>query len=215
MSSVAHQGRTVLFVSHNMAAVEVLCDSAILLSHGRVKFAGETAKVIDTYLQDGAFASYDIDLSQHRGREAGSTPVLQRLRMTDDAGTTLSTVQLGQPAIFELHLTSAQRLPEIAIAIHIYSSIGQRVVTFHSRYQHVPVMSVNDKAVICCRMDSCQLMPGTYSIVLSLDSAREQIDRIESGLGFEVSPRDIYGTGRLPPPRDGVFLPAAHWRIAS
>ncbi|HVT88210.1 MAG TPA: ABC transporter ATP-binding protein [Tepidisphaeraceae bacterium] len=215
MSHVANDGRTILFVSHNMAAVEALCDSGLLLRNGKVRMIGETAGVIEKYLQDGACSSYDIDLTSHAGRAPQGSVTLKRLRMTDDVGATLGGLHLGQPATFEVHLASERRLPEVSVAIHISSSIGQRVVSLHSRYQCPRQISVDGHTVVRCRMDSCQLIPGTYSIVLSVDSIGQRVDRIESGLGFEVAPRDVYGTGRLPPPRDGVYVPMVTWHVGN
>lgn len=213
MSSVAHQGRTILFVSHNMAAIEALCDSAVLLQGGKITAMGDTGEVIGKYLQDAHAASYDIDLAQHAGRVPGDLPLLRRLRIADGNGAIVNNVQLGQPVTFEVEVETKQRLPESSVAIHMHNSIGLRVTSLHSKYQYNESVTVDGRALFRCRMDSCQLMPGSYSIILNLNSGRDGVDRIESGLGFEVMPRDVYGTGRVLQPRDGVYVPDAQWQV--
>ena len=56
-------------------------------------------------------------------------------------------------------------------------------------------------------------MPGTYSVVVAFASAGAEFDRIDPAGQIEVVPRDVYQTGRIPPPKDGVFVPRAHWSV--
>ncbi|HWP40293.1 MAG TPA: ABC transporter ATP-binding protein [Tepidisphaeraceae bacterium] len=211
MSGVAESGRTVLFVSHNLAAVEGLCSTALLLCEGRVVAVGPTDRVLPQYLAQSRRLSYDVDLTAHPGRLPGKQCLLRRLRLVDDAGMVLKWVELGSALTFELEVYAPERIKDVAAAIHVYSSIGQRVVTYHSRYQADSPMSIEGRVVLRCRTPACELMPGDYSLVVGLDSGHDTLDRIESGLHFEVVPRDVYGTGRLPSSRHGVYVPRAIW----
>src|SRR5688572_24896002 len=91
IGEVAQQGRTVIFVSHNLSAVERLCDSALLLDHGRLVYQGATADAIERYLQAGPGA-------QGLLTEAARRPGRGRVRLTR-----IQVFCDGRPAV---HLTS-------------------------------------------------------------------------------------------------------------
>ena len=213
MSEVACGGRTVFFVSHNMAAIEALCDRALLFAQGQLMEMGETRRVIDQYVGETCQGTYDVELGNHPGRVSWAEPVFRRLRIVDDCGRPLATVGLGEPVTFEVQLEPREPLVNVGVAIHLYNSIGQRVVTFHTDYQYARAIRIARTTVVSCRIPSFRLLPGCYSIVLGLRSASGVTDRIESLLGFDVASRDVYGTGELPPPRDGIFAPDCKWMV--
>ena len=65
MGDVAKEGRTVLFVSHNMASIRQLCQKAILIDNGTVNFIGSVSKCIDTYLRNGLDNSNTVSILEH------------------------------------------------------------------------------------------------------------------------------------------------------
>lgn len=212
MGDVATGGRTVLFVSHNMAAVEGLCSQGILLESGCLTFFGSSGEAISQYLRGHSFHGLcETDLREHPRRTTRTCPVFQSLRLTDDSGNTLPAVKLGQPVTFEVKLASARPLRAICIGIHIYDVHGRRVTTCQSAYQTVAQLDVTRPRLVRCRMPSCRLMPSQYSVVLGLAAANDNIDRIEPALEFEVVASDVYGTGRVPPMRDGMYVPEVEW----
>ena len=211
ISDVAQSGRTVLFVSHNMAAVEGLCARTLLLQSGNVVLDGESQKVIAQDSDVQSELSYDLDLRDHAHRVIHVEPVLRRLRLTNAAGELLRSIPLGEPLCFEIRLNCSHLLRAISIGIHIYDSLGHRVLTFHSRYQMTETIALDGPTLVRCNAESCRLMPGRYSVVIGVASGNQQIDRIEPCGAFEVVERDVFRTGRLPSPRDGVFVCWAEW----
>ncbi len=91
ISDVTQEGRTVLFVSHNMAAINYLCDTCILLEKGAIVQQGESGKIIEYYLEsvkgknsdDSADTVYSIDMNK--------TAQIMRIRLVNDTGITTST----------------------------------------------------------------------------------------------------------------------------
>ncbi len=84
MREVGRSGRTVLFVSHNMATLEALCEQCILLDQGRLKAQGETKSILARYYDDeGDRASGRQDLSGHRGRVRGSQEFMSHVTLSD------------------------------------------------------------------------------------------------------------------------------------
>jgi lipopolysaccharide transport system ATP-binding protein len=131
MGSVAREGRTVLFVSHNMAAIRKLCTSAILLEHGRITVRGATDDVVDAYLAAAAECG-EAEVELPAGREGAPGRGL-RLRFFDREGTPRSRFRLGEPWRVAFDFEVAERVPHVIAAIGIATVDAQPVVTWWSR----------------------------------------------------------------------------------
>src|SRR6185369_6693561 len=87
MQGIAKEGRTVLFVSHNMAAVQHLCNRVIVLESGKISFAGETKEGVNHYFKtvsgESNYNPAKVDLMSHQGRSANYKPILQSLEFSD------------------------------------------------------------------------------------------------------------------------------------
>jgi len=211
MSTVATCGRTVLLVSHNMAAVDSLCRCCLLLDQGKLRASGDTGTVVSEYVSHLSVSDAEVDLAKHPGRAPGRQPIARRFRILDEAGRCVTCVNLGAPFAFEAELDSRILLPEVGLGILISSSTGQRVVTYHSRYQSAGSWALRGPATVLCRIPRCELIPGLYSIGISVTSGNDEVDRIEDFAVCEVAPRDLYGTGRIPGRQQGFYAPAAQW----
>lgn len=214
MDDVAHSGRTILFVSHNMAAVESLCSKTLLIEKGHAVAFGDTRSVIDQYLSGESVASADIDLSSHPGRAPKMLSLMRRFRCTNAAGEAAPQTGIGEDVVFDVSGHSPDVIPDAALNIQIVKPGGQRVATCYSRYQYAGRVDVKNGFVFTCRMNNCRLMPGMYSLNLILNGPGGPVDLIE-GIPWEVVARDVYGTGRVLPPGTGVYLPETQWSVSS
>ena len=212
MSEVAGDGRTVLFVSHNMSTVEALCNRAGLLVNGRLVEFSDTQSVISKYLSSAVACSV-VDLRNHPGRSHGCSVVATEFRITDEQGYPVDSIRVGSDVRFNVELSPERPLQYARIAIRIFNNLGQRVVTMHNEYQHPEPLKISRPEVVGCTMKNCRLAPGNYSIELQLDEYRQVIDRIESGLGFEVAATDVYGTGRQMPSHSTMIMPEVEWHL--
>src|SRR4029077_6674177 len=103
MSEVSRAGRTVVFISHNMAAVENLCNKGILLEEGRVTFSGAMRQAVDRYLQGvsrpaSSSRSHIVDLRETAGRPPNCPPLLRRLELFTDKGSPVNgDLRMGSP----------------------------------------------------------------------------------------------------------------------
>src|ERR1044072_2266459 len=114
IGEVARAGRTALFVSHNMAAVENLCSRAILLNHGKVLLAGNVRECVSRYLDLGtSTGGCDFDLSAHPARHGKSLPLLTRVRLLGENDTPKERFTCGEPMKIELTCD-----PVVALRIH-------------------------------------------------------------------------------------------------
>jgi lipopolysaccharide transport system ATP-binding protein len=214
MGDVAKGGRTVLFVSHNMAAVRALCERGFVLEHGKVSFQGSAQDAISSYVvKQNSKVAADVDTSCHSSRLTKYVPIIRRVTLCSVDNLPRSTFGLGEPIMFKVVLESTPPLSHVIVGLHVYNFMSQRVVTFHTRDQLIGTLNVNGRVNLSCLWGECNLMPGQYTLVVGLASASGQEDRIEPALSFTVIEANFYGTGRIPPGTDGYFLPRCQWEI--
>lgn len=160
MNDIAQQGRTVLFVSHDLAAVQVLCGSAVFLTGGEVGGMGAVADQIAKYLAEQTGMG-EAGLAHPLPLSAGLT--LHRF------GFLPSPASSGHPAVFEIALEArdATRLDELAILVH--DSLGRRVGVIDFRQPAGPYqLEAGARFDVVARLRTLPLVEGQYRIGLSL-----------------------------------------------
>jgi len=214
MEDVAKSGRTVLFVSHNMAAVESLCTQAMLLSRGALVALGDVPDVIEQYMSKADLSATDVDLRDHPDRVPGSTPILQRLRITNDVGDVLPAVRTGDDSTFEITVQSRTMLPMLKVMVVVYGPRGERLLTMGNHIQEGVTWELDGGMVVKARMRNCRLAQGRYTIGLIAKSGWTKIDEIPSGLAFDVVPTGFEtATGTQLDARFGCVIPEVDWSM--
>jgi lipopolysaccharide transport system ATP-binding protein len=208
MGEVAQGGRTVLFVSHNMAAISNLCKRAICLSQGTLKISSSTPEVIGYYLTN-APSNNSIKLSNRLDRKGSGIAKFYNAQILDSNKTDTVDVICGQDMTIRIKLCSeTERIfNNFSIAIGVDNAYGQRVL--HLSNESIGVFFSNfdiTTEYIDIKIHKLSLFPGTYSAVLFLSSNNIIDDWIQNALNFNVIDGDFYGTGKLPPYGQGVFL---------
>lgn len=163
MSTVSAQGRTVLFVSHNMGAVTTLCGSAIWLDGGQIVQSGPAREIVTTYLTRNSDASHNtIDTTQiPRGRDQG-----EKLRIDRIEWLTPLPLQHGEAIRFSLRFSVLQDVDEVAIGIGFSTLEGTRLVTYETDYQLRvrPDFKAGITSSLECTVPELHLAPGLYTI---------------------------------------------------
>ncbi len=220
MNDVSRSGRTVLFVSHNISAVEHLCQRGIVLIQGKLAFSGTAKGAVQYYLhramggaEDGASGNY-VDLSHAPGRWAQSRPLLRRLEFCPEDGKSLQAgVRIGAPLTIRVHFTLPAPSSSFDIGLGFENLLGQRVFTAHSAFE--PVRDHNEIAgpqVFVCEIPSLTLVPGEYVLRVWMDIGQVEVDKIDNAARFQMIPSDYYGTGKSP--WNGFFVLKHHWYLA-
>ena len=206
MGEVARSGRTVLFVSHQMAAVQNLCTEALLIEKGRVASRGAVADVIGQYL---AGAPELIDLSSAH-REGSGTLQFTGVALKDAAGNVVRSFNSGPAATLEIGLEcvgDAQR--NIRIGVGFDDHMGYRVATLatHLVGVDIPVLAPG-RHLVSLTVPHLPLAPGRYGLALYVSAQGETADWLLNAGSFAVDAGDFYGTGQLPQSgaRQGVVL---------
>ena len=211
---VATGGKTVLLVSHNIAAVQQLCDQAILLADGNVSATGQVASVLRQYTET---AVMDGQTGSQRGsRPSWARPWITAVRMTTASGEFSSTFQLGNDLGIEFDFRPPKReaLSGPVMGVAIKNASGAIVgavntcMTAQSRFQ-----SSVHSGTFHCRIIAPPLLQGTYTADVWLGHTAENIDCIEDAVAFQILATDVYGTGRVPYAGMGCIFLNARWAL--
>lgn len=200
MDDVAQQGRTVLFVSHNMGLLQQLCERGIFLQHGTVHTDGTITEAVDAYLHTLEQAKSQ-DLSKRTDRKGVGQARLVNAEVSANDNGSPSILKTGQPARFVFSVNAF--VPGIACNFFIYDSIGQPVTSFYSRVRG-PEDSFDPEAGLkfVCNLDELLLLPGRYRIDVAIVGDNLLQDFIEAVAVFEVAEGQVRGR---PSPPDGKF----------
>jgi lipopolysaccharide transport system ATP-binding protein len=207
MGSVASEGRTVMVVSHNMATIEALCTRCVLIEQGSIAAVGRPAAVIRQYLESAdAAVEGETSLVEHEHRLPGMSPYLTRIRLLNAAGQVGSTYVQGAPIVVEVsYEASVCELPLAGAGIIVTGASGARVGGFNTYMGQVPPYAIPQAGIVRFTIRQPCFAPGAFWVTVSLGThPGVLVDKVEHALGFSVVPRDIYETGYLLTPEDGV-----------
>ncbi|GAG88188.1 unnamed protein product, partial [marine sediment metagenome] len=215
----AGRGRTVLFVSHNLAAVEHLCQKAMILHEGKLVFNGTTKEAIDYYVHsfngaEQSSGSYTVDLSKGAGRLKGYLPVrplLQRLELFTDSGKPMKGgLAIGASVAAHIHFRLEEPTSKIDCALAFYNLLGQHIFTAHSAYQpDRPECERMGNQTFICDIPSLPLVPGEYVVGVGLVIDHMVVDLVEDATRLTVIETDYYRTGKLP--KEGAIVLKHNW----
>lgn len=218
MNSVAHSGRTVLFVSHNSAAIEALCTRGIVLTHGKMVFDGTQTEAIEYY--SALRTSNGTDL-RHRTDRTGSGEVrVVAIELRNNRGQTVPVARAGEDLEIALHFQRVKPRPPVQLGVHLTVSthLGNPVFSQANWLTGELFRDLPETGVITCRLPRLPLPIGHFRLSYRLQPEirnREPIDGIESALDLHVEAGDFFGTGKLPPLQSGVCLVGGEWRMES
>ena len=211
MRDVSHSGRTVFFVSHNMAAVEGLCNRCLFIKEGQLAGDGSPHELITNYLAAEAVPENAFrDLAKHAGRPGGMAPILQSIELTSQAGLPASAVRMGEGLSIRIPFANAPRRFRPNISICIKNYFGVPVFTASNRTQtQYQIADMVTAGEIVCHLRELPLLQGTYSIDLFLSEEYANMDVIYDAISFEVLPADVFDSGQIPNTHEGtIFWPA-------
>jgi homopolymeric O-antigen transport system ATP-binding protein len=213
MGAVAKEGRTVLFVSHNMAAVQLLCPRGVLLDGGRLILDGDSVRIIDSYLmqaEDTTAAA--MDLRCHPNRHRGCQTILSAVRIMNSAGELTSRLYPGDDLILEFDLVSPSAINEPTLGVGVDNAMGARIFSLLTNFSGCEWPKLERATTVRCTVPAVTLVPGRYLMSLSVGNTYNSLmDAITHAASFTVEPNDYFGSGRLPTPELGVLLARSHW----
>jgi lipopolysaccharide transport system ATP-binding protein len=214
MRDVASDGRTVLLVSHNMAAVANLCSRAVVLRAGRLAFDGDVTHAIAEYSarQDATLVGNLRERHDRVGKgEIRSTSIA--IRGSD--GELTRAVRPYEPFDIVVSYEAKVPLASVDISINIETPDGSRLVTLYSAFKNESFDVEAGTGTLTCSVAGLPLRPDTYTIDVFLGGKHAFYDQVERAMSFDVAPYDVYGSGRMPQWNEGPLLASYRWHTAA
>ena len=202
-------GRTVLFVSHNLATIKSLCQKGVLLDKGQIYYKGSANDTVSTYLDlcNGNVASEaSVDVSQSKNRLHGMKPAIQTIRLLDKNGNNRNNFFQDEEIYIEVTYDATKYEDLAGMGFILYSDESQ-VGGGNTYMAFPPPHKLARKGCVVFRLDSKQFIPRTYSITVSVGPHQSRLlDKVERCISFTIEPTDVYGTGYILTKDDGVSL---------
>lgn len=212
MKDVSGQGRTVLFVSHNMASIKELCSRAILLNKGKIEKDGAVLEVLGHYQGLVKFESLVYPDRDYK-------PVLKinswikKMWIEDKNGEIRNNIEIGGELNIYVEYESNYKsdIPNFCMAIAITSITGENIADLSNFFVHGIKNVFPNKGIIKCKLPKLILNEGNYKLnaFISINNIAQYW--IKDVIGFSVEKSDYFGTGQLPNAKDGFLVMDQEW----
>ena len=212
------QGRTVLFVSHNMASIQQLCSRAVLLRSGQMVADGAPADIVEQYM--ACVGASDVGDSEDisaldRQHEFGRRARMVSCRVLDARDQPVSQIRFGEPFTVEVAVQANQAIDDLSFIAGIDTGLQQRVVSSMSEeVGRCPSIAADQRVVARWRVNEIRLKPGRYTIALGLRSRKQPIDHLLGARRFDVLPV-LADQSLVPNNLQGVIHAKPDWQIDS
>lgn len=166
-----NEGRTVLFVSHNMGVVAQLCTSAVLLNKGTIDFIGSVSAVVDKYLRNQSFTNE----FQHNKEAIGIKPnFIKSIKIKNEAGENVSSFSFDQHIVIEFSCQISNYTPDLLIGIGMQDKTNSRVFTVVKEVEYFFNPEISEISGTL-KLPNSLFAPNVYSFVFALWTKMGQI----------------------------------------
>ena len=210
MTELARGGRTILFVSHNMQLVPLLCSRAVLLSRGQVERVGSASDVTRHYLEDMMADARTGDL-RDKPRTGDGRARFVRAEVVDEAGRPLAQFPTGTDLTVRMEIESTVPVPDVAVSVILATQHGNRLVTGWTKEVGHRVDLRPGRQVIDCRFRAAAFRPGHPLLAHLWLSDGEVLDWVENALVIDVAAAGRY-ENFSPDAHQGPVLFDYDWR---
>ncbi|MEK0450593.1 MAG: hypothetical protein RL088_2861 [Verrucomicrobiota bacterium] len=216
IGEVAGSGRTVLFVSHNAATVESLCNRGIVLQSGKVAFDGKQTDALRFYSEANSVNGSSV--GDRRDRTGNGEIRIFKIEIRNSRGNPVCTVSSGSELSVWLHFENyAQRqFGSLNARINVRTQLGIPVFTQSNTVTGQPFGELPKKGAFVCKIPRLPIPAATYRISFQIATSYRHgdlIDAVEDAIEMEVESADYFGTGIVPALAGGTSLVDADWRM--
>jgi len=206
MEKLVRGGHTTLFVSHGMPQILRFCSRVIWLDSGRVRYDGPAEQGCEQYrlAQLAAAALTNAvpnDLST-KERFGDGTYRISRITTLDQAGREGANVQTGSQCTVVIDYAQEKSFPEevkeVMAGIVVQGEYGDRLLGLPSDILPTNFLPLPSRGRLQCKIPRLPLLPGTYTLTVSLLVNGRLMDKIVSAISFTVEDGDFFGSGKLP-----------------
>ncbi|MHB8134263.1 MAG: ABC transporter ATP-binding protein [Anaerolineaceae bacterium] len=215
MGVVANEGRTVLFVSHQLQVITSLCINGILLDKGRILEFGDVTSVITKYINDSSYSNFtgDYDLTTDEVSRIGTgSSKFIRIKLLGNEKRITSTFQVGETLEVHFWCSVYNRVPNQFYQIRIRSISGVPIYHFFDFDDHLPTFDKEGVDHVAIKIDQLSLYPGKYYLELLVsDHYNTAFDHIQNACVFDVIEGSIVNLERSFYPSFGIIHCPSSW----
>jgi lipopolysaccharide transport system ATP-binding protein len=199
------EGRTVLFVSHNMAAIQQLCNQLVYLKNGMTDYNGEVEKGLAIY--------YNSIKSVDNGKES----LLRKRNVEKKQAFIFGFSVILSPVDKKMRiniLVEAKKIVEkVEIAVGINDGLGTRLITLYSKFTSQQFNLKEGENTLSCEVDHFFLKQGVYNINIFLGNKYDTIDYLDEPIDFDIPEYSFYSAGITPDNSQGYLMVKHSWEI--
>jgi lipopolysaccharide transport system ATP-binding protein len=213
MGDVANEGRTILFISHNMAAIESLCQKGVVLDNGCVDFVGTQTEAIAKYFEN--FREKKTSLQDYEQRSGNGMLRIVGVEFQDIDGHRLEVIQSGQTidVCFSYEAAPDYVNGYVHVGLQIYTQLGIQVFSQTTRIMGSGFVKVPPAGVFICRIPHIPLPAALYQLNCGIKVNEIKADDVVGAITMMVAEGDFYGSGRVPLSNQGICLVNGEWRL--
>lgn len=211
MQDISGEGRTVLFVSHNMGAILDLCKNAIILEKGKMKAAGKTADIVDMYLESQFSEAEQGNLLKADNRKGDGRLRFRSLKILKEDGAETKTPISGRPLKARIEYECTEDIQNLNFELSIFNQMGAPAA--HCSMESLGKRFNLKKGIghVTCRIERLPLPLGNYKISLAATDNKGILDWVPTASTFDIQASCFFGTAEIPPMQMSAVLLDQKW----
>lgn len=197
ISDISQEGRTILFVSHNMQAVESLCSRGILIDNGRIIADSSPSDAVNCYLKNFFMAEPPLNLKERKDRRGSGRIKIVTISFYDQKGSRSNFLKSGEGCCIEFEYEATENIRKASIAFNVRDASSQYLFRPSSEDTGQDFEIIPRHAYFRCSIPKLPLVPGRYRITTFLTSGGIEEDYVEGAAMFTVEGGDFFGSGKI------------------
>uniref|UniRef100_UPI002638D52F ABC transporter ATP-binding protein n=1 Tax=Flavobacterium sp. TaxID=239 RepID=UPI002638D52F len=208
------EGRTVLFVSHNMAAVKTLCNNGIVLEKGKLIYTGSSDEAVNFYLSNSSKVK-DISLKNRKDRRGNGKIIVTGIDFLNFKGEKVDQIISGEYVKMRFNIEKREFIDfsKLIMGVAIFDNQENRMSTFLSDEMGASLVKYSDKDYIDLTIPNFYLRGGNYDITfqISENSTKEEdfVDVLEMATELVVLSGDFWKSGKINRPGNFSMMPSS------
>ncbi len=210
MAATVADGRTIFFVSHNLAAVQSLCPRGLLVRQGRIAVDGTVEEAVQEYLAYLSAGSATA-FTENRERSGNGKVRLTSARVLTESNEPTSNLVAGDTAVFEFTYENPTGAKSCRLAFSIVNQMGVAATNCDTTIGNGSPPELAGAGTFRCVIPKIPLPIGQYRVAVVLESEGHPSDTVPNALVFNVESSTFFPSGRSPHMRSGSCLVMHHW----
>ena len=207
------EGRTVLFVSHNMAALQNLCNKSMVLAQGKISLPLSVTADAIAYYMDKIFVKSEIRINERKDRSGLGEIRITDLKITNEKNEQQTLFTSGQKVLFKIFYQCEKHTGplNLSAAISFTNAEGLLVLVLATEFQNYYIKKDASAGCIICAVDKLPFSQGQYTMNVIIRNFGVIQDWIRDADILEVENGDFFGTGRSVEATHKSFLVDQLW----